>query len=83
MRLKAELSDGDVETLHEDFKDILVSDRIRKTAALPEELGDETYAMPRLIFHYNQRDTGRLYQLIDRINQLGSPAVPEPHPEQK
>lgn len=83
LRLKAELTDAQVEDLNEGFADIVVSDRIRKTTALPEELGDETAALPRLMFHYNQRDTGRLYQLIAQINRLGAPQLSEPHPEQK
>ncbi len=83
MRLKAELTDEDVEFLNHSFKDILVTDRIEKTQALPEEAADETVGMPRLKFHYNQRDTGRLYQLIAEVNRLGVKSLGEAHPEQK
>jgi uncharacterized protein (TIGR00730 family) len=83
MRLNVELSDVEVARLNEQFKDILVSDRIEKTAALPEEQGDETAALPRLKFHYNQRDTGRLYELIAEVNRLGESYLKEVHPEQR
>ena len=83
MRLKIELSDEDVARLNQEYKDILVTDEIVKTPTLPEEAGDETVHLPRLKFHYNQRDTGRLYQLIYEINRLGEPRLGEAHPEQR
>lgn len=83
LRLKSELTDGHVETLNQEFRDIVVHGRIEKSQALPEELGDETGPMPRLVFHFNQRDLGRLYQMISTINEMGAPAPESKHPEQK
>ncbi|NET37143.1 MAG: LOG family protein [Cyanothece sp. SIO1E1] len=83
VRLKCELPDATIEQLNQDFSDILISGHIAKTAALPAELGDETESLPRLIMHFNQRDFGRLHQLINTINQLDSAAPALAHPEQK
>ena len=81
MRLTTALEDAEVERLNQDFSDILVSGAIEKTAALPAEKGDETAHLPRLKLHYNQRDTGRLYELIADINRLGESHLEEAHPE--
>jgi len=81
LRLNTELADTDVEHLNQNFRDILVRDRIEKTAALPEEQDDETAHLSRLKLHYNQRDTGRLYKLISEINCLGGRRIKEIHPE--
>lgn len=71
LRLKGELNDGAIATLNGEFPDLLVSGLIEKTTALPEELGDDTERLPRLILHFNRSNYGRLHQLIRRINQLG------------
>jgi hypothetical protein len=34
--------------------------------------------MPRLAFHFNRRNYGRLRQLIDAINAAEPPAIEEP-----
>ncbi len=83
IRLKMELSDQDVDVLNQQFADILLSGAITKTTALPAELGDETVPLPRLLLHFNQRDLGRLYQLIGTINQMGGASPATAHPEEK
>lgn len=83
MRLNCELSDAQVEQLNQDFSDIIIKGKIQKSQALSQESGDETAALPRLIFYFNQRDLGRLYQLIANINQLEIPSRTESHPERK
>jgi uncharacterized protein (TIGR00730 family) len=84
MRLKTELSDTHVEKLNATFSDILVKGRIEKSRALPQELKDETVDLPRLVLYFNQRDLGRLYQLIAAINELGTSTTEESaHPERK
>ncbi|MDJ0715126.1 MAG: LOG family protein [Prochloraceae cyanobacterium] len=83
MRLNCQLSDEVVEKLNEDFRDILVEGRIEKSQALPQERGDETEKLPRLVFNFNQRDLGRLYQMINEINQLATPTPDTEHPERK
>jgi hypothetical protein len=50
---------------------------------LPPEIGDATFELPRLVLHFNQRDLGRLYQLIAAINQMGAASPAAAHPAQK
>ncbi len=83
IRLKSELSDDSVERLNTDFSDILVKGKIEKSQALQAEVGDESFDLPRLILHFNQRHIGRLYQLIATINQMGADSPEAAHPEQK
>ncbi|BAZ29406.1 hypothetical protein NIES4074_18520 [Cylindrospermum sp. NIES-4074] len=84
IRLTKDLSLAEVEQLNADFNDILVKGRIEKSQALPQEGQDETIELPRLVLYFNQRDLGRLYQMIAAINQMGTPS-PEAaaHPERK
>ena len=84
IRLKTELSDAEVEQLNNDFSDILLKGRIEKSPALPQEAKDETVDLPRLVLYFNQRDLGRLYQMIATLNKMGTPS-PETtaHPELK
>ncbi|MBD2327742.1 LOG family protein [Alkalinema sp. FACHB-956] len=84
LRLKAELTDDNLAELNERFSDILVKGKIEKSAALPKEAHDETYMLPRLVLHFNQRDLGRLYQMIRVINRMGDPTAEDfQHPERK
>lgn len=83
IRLKSELSDDQVEQLNENFSDILVKGRIEKSKALPQETLDETADLPRLILYFNQRDFGRLYQLLATISQMGASSPAATHPELK
>jgi uncharacterized protein (TIGR00730 family) len=71
MRLKGEICDADLDLLNTKFSDIV------------EEIGDETEHFPRLVFEFDRRDFGRLYQAIGFINQLSTDACLDPHPEQK
>jgi hypothetical protein len=83
IRLKSELSDADVEELNAKFSDMLVKGRIEKSQALPEEAPDETAKLPRLVLYFNRRDSGRLYQLISTISQMGASSPAATHPEHK
>ncbi len=84
IRLKCELTDAEVEQLNANFSDILVQGHIEKSKALPQEAQDETVNLPRLVLYFNQRDLGRLYQMIATINQMSSPsAETTAHPERK
>ncbi|HAJ59886.1 MAG TPA: cytochrome D ubiquinol oxidase subunit II, partial [Cyanobacteria bacterium UBA8543] len=83
IRLNTALSDAVIDRLNEEFSDILVKGRIEKSLALPQEAGDETFDLPRLVLYFNQRDLGRLYQLIGAINQLGKSSYESKHPERK
>ncbi len=70
MRLNQELTAEQVDFLNEEFEDLLREGKIYKSSALPQEKGDPTYHLPRLVFSFNQGYHGRLYQLINRINEL-------------
>lgn len=84
IRLKTELSDAAIHYLNENFSDILVKGKIEKSQAFPQEASDdETLDLPRLVLYFNQRDLGRLYQMIATINQMGAGSPAAEHPEQK
>ncbi|MTJ51401.1 LOG family protein [Anabaena sp. UHCC 0253] len=84
IRLREDLSDAQVEELNHNFSDILVTGKITKSQVLPEEGQGETSDLPRLVLYFNQRDLGRLYQMIGIINQVGIPTPEEAaHPERK
>jgi hypothetical protein len=83
MRLNYVLSDGQIEELNERFADIIVTGKIETTKALPQEQGDKTEKLPRLIFHFDQVNYGRLYQLIVAINNLEIEELITEHPELK
>ncbi len=92
MRLNHDLTADQVETLNQTFHDILLSGRIEKSTMLPgeaehqqpqpQQVMDQTEQLPRLVFHFNQRDLGRLYQMISAINAM-SRAPELEHPERK
>ena len=82
MRLNLELTDDDVEQLNQNFSDILVKGRIEKSQPLPHEV-QTTEGLSHLSMYFNQRDLGRLYQLIAAINQFGIPVEGYTHPEWK
>lgn len=84
IRLNMDISDEAVEQLNQDFGDILLKGRIEKSHALPQEAQDMAIGKSRLLLHFNQRDLGRLYQMIAAINCLGAGKCEEArHPEWK
>jgi hypothetical protein len=61
-----------LEQLNERFRDILVDGQFETSVALREEREEpQLIALPRLVFHFNRRNLGRLRQLIDYINACG------------
>ncbi|MBC7970068.1 MAG: LOG family protein [Verrucomicrobia bacterium] len=82
IRLNSEPTDVDVERLNADFSDILIKGRIEKSPPLPQE-AQEVDGISRLSLYFNQRDLGRLYQLIAAINQFGTSIEDCTHPERK
>lgn len=84
IRLKLNLPDAVVAQLNLEFADILSQGQIEKSLALPEEQQDlSIIGLPRLVFHFNQKNLGRLYQLINQINCLGNVCAATEHPEFK
>src|SRR5262245_54762395 len=71
-RLQKRLSDALLARLHTEFADILVSGGFEQTDALPQEANDPHLAnLPRLRFHFDRKNHGRLRQLVDVINRDG------------
>jgi hypothetical protein len=70
LRLRRPLSEALLEEVNNRFHDILIDGRFVVGEPLPEERDESELAeLPRLIFHFNRRNFGRLRQLIDYINQ--------------
>lgn len=85
LRLNTDISQEVVDELNQNFSDILLKGQIEKSNALPQEAQDMKIGKARLLLHFNQRDLGRLYQMIAFINRLGSEEEPQDssHPERK
>jgi uncharacterized protein (TIGR00730 family) len=83
IRLNSTLTEAEVDYLNSHYSDLLVSGKIELTAAFPQELGSETEHLPRIALHFNQRDFGRLYQMIRELNGMGEGKLGVSHPEQK
>jgi uncharacterized protein (TIGR00730 family) len=70
LRLKQRLPEPLLERIRAEFSGILRGGTFQQTEALPEEANDTHVAgLPRLRFHFNRRNLGRLRQLIDLINK--------------
>ncbi len=83
MRLKVDICDRDLDCLNQEFGDLVSSGKIGRSKALPEELDDPTVDLPRLVFKFDRRYFGRLYQMIGKLNQMNNDACLDTHPESK
>jgi hypothetical protein len=71
IRMKYAPSDHALESLNEDFVDILTRGKITRTEALPEEREDGSdVELPRIALEFNKRDYGRLRQMLNVINSF-------------
>ena len=79
-RLTQTLSDELVDEINQNFADILVDGKFMLATALPEERDEPALvALPRLVFHFDRRNLGRLRQLVDFINKRAEiPKSPVP-----
>jgi uncharacterized protein (TIGR00730 family) len=69
-RLHKPLSPERLESLNHKFFDILVDGKFEQSGPLEEESGEEELAdMPRLSFHFDRRQLGRLRMLINYVNE--------------
>ncbi len=70
-RLQRPADDRLVNALTDEFRDVLEAEPIRQVpSALPQELDDaDIRHLPRLLVPFNNRNMGRLRQLIDRLNE--------------
>jgi uncharacterized protein (TIGR00730 family) len=83
MRLKVDICDRDLELLNREFGDLAASGKISRTTALPQEAEDPTVDLPRLLFKFDRREYGRLYRMINVLNQMSGDACVDTHPEVK
>ncbi len=76
LRLEKSPSDELLAKLNDEFPDLLSSGKIERVPTHPHELDDEhTRHLPRIAFHFNRRDVGRLRMLIDALNRELAPAT--------
>jgi uncharacterized protein (TIGR00730 family) len=72
LRLTRRLSEPLLERIRTEFADIVKSGTFMQSGALPAEAGDTHLAeLPRLRFHFDRHNLGRLRLLIDTINREG------------
>jgi uncharacterized protein (TIGR00730 family) len=72
IRLEKELRDEHIRELNENFRDLIKSGEITRTAALPAERDEpDLLSKPRLAFSYNKKSAGRLNEMISLINRMG------------
>jgi uncharacterized protein (TIGR00730 family) len=70
IRMRIAPDDDVIETLNQEFADVLITP-IRRTDPYPQEIRDDDHVdLPRIVVNYNRAKTGRLRRLIDRVNDL-------------
>jgi uncharacterized protein (TIGR00730 family) len=71
MRLKQTITPEQLEQLRDRFADLLSDGTFELRGPLAEELDEPALRdLPRLVFNFNRRSTGRLRQLISYLNEL-------------
>jgi uncharacterized protein (TIGR00730 family) len=76
IRLERELDDDAIDTLEQEFRDVVKKGTIQKTGALQDEQNEpELWNKPRIAFAYDQRSPSRMIEMIHRINDLGEKAT--------
>jgi len=69
LRLQKPLDAALLDIINVNFADILTEGQFEQRGALSSERDEPELAeLPRLVFHFNRRNLGRLRQLIDTIN---------------
>ena len=69
LRLNSPLPDARLTEINRQFADILSDGEFRQSEALSAERDEPALLdKPRLVFHFNRRNLGRLRQLIDLLN---------------
>ena len=75
LRLHVTPSDEMLESLNDEFSELLESGKIERTDVLSGE-ESETAHLPRLRLHFNRKAVGRLRGLIDRLNAFAEEPAP-------
>ncbi len=71
MRLKNRISAEQLDQIQDRFSDLLAEGRFELRGPLEEELDEPALReLPRLVFSFNRRSSGRLRQLINYLNEL-------------
>ncbi len=70
LRLQREPGPDVLERLSKDFADIILRGSLRMSGPLPEEIDAIHPELPRLVFHFNRINYGRLRKLIDALNEI-------------
>jgi uncharacterized protein (TIGR00730 family) len=69
VRLKHAPPDSALQTMNEDFADIIIGSPIKRIEPTPEERDSkDCLALERIAFGFNRKDYGRLRQMIDVLN---------------
>ena len=77
-RLQHALPEETLAEINRDFTDLLAKGEFVQREAFKEEADDFSLStLPRLAFHFNRRNYGRLRVLIDLINEAKPPAIDE------
>jgi len=75
LRIRQPLDAAALREINRSFADLLIDGQFEQTKALPQEREEpELAGLPRLVFHFNRRNLGRLRQLIDFLNRSGAAA---------
>jgi uncharacterized protein (TIGR00730 family) len=75
-RLQRPLAEHTLAAINEQYRDILADGEFVQRGAFKEEADEyRLVELPRLAFHFNRRNFGRLRQLIDEINASPTPAI--------
>jgi uncharacterized protein (TIGR00730 family) len=81
LRLQAAPTDEELARLNADFGDILTRGAIAAAGPFPPEVSSSDHIeLARLALWFDRRSYGRLRQLIDALNQLGSAPAPGAKP---
>ncbi|MER3424531.1 MAG: TIGR00730 family Rossman fold protein [Nitrospiraceae bacterium] len=74
LRIKHPLTEDQLATLDQEFHDMLAEGSFSQRDSFAEEVDEPNVKdLPRITFHYNRKNAGRLRQLIDRINSFPQP----------
>ena len=69
IRIQEPLSTKELTQLNQEFADLLAHGYFNQSEAVPEEFDEPHIShLPRLVFHFNWKELGRLRQCIDWIN---------------
>jgi uncharacterized protein (TIGR00730 family) len=70
IRLKYAPSPSAIQSLNEDFGDIISGEKIHPVDPLPEERDEDFLELPRIAFGFDRKSYGRLRQMIDVLNSI-------------